>query len=396
MNAITWATVGALGLAGLLWGRIAWGAWRLRALPALGHPPYPGPRPWPRLAVLIAARNEADTIEPAFASLLAQDYPELEIVLVDDRSTDRTGEVIERLARGDGRATVVRIRELPAGWLGKVHALQRGLEASHAELVLLTDADVCFAPGALREAVAFMTARGLDHLAAIPRFEKTVGLVDIETAGGLRGLLTLVLPPWRATDADPRHFFGVGAFNLVRRAAFARTEGFAYLRMETADDVGVGMVLKRSGASSAAASAFDLVSVAWHRSLGSLFRGAEKAYATLGDCSAARMLLLAAAMAWIDAAPLVGVAFAACGHQPTVRLAGGAVGLAFVLANLLFARFTRGFLVCGLLTPLLVPITVATILRAAWLGWRRGGVDWRESRYRSAELRAGRRVRVPF
>src|SRR6185369_5444580 len=102
----------------------------------------------------VPACNEAGTIETALASLLAQDYPGLEIVLVDDRSSDGTGVIIDRLAASDPRISAIHVRDLPIGWLGKVHALQRGLERVRGALVLFTDADIYFAPGSLRRAVS--------------------------------------------------------------------------------------------------------------------------------------------------------------------------------------------------------------------------------------------------
>jgi hypothetical protein len=396
MSATAWIMTVVLGLPGLLWIAIARGAWRLRDVPALGRPPCAPPDAWPSLSVVVAARNEAHTIEPALASLVAQDYPGLEIVLVDDRSTDGTGAVIDGMARTDARVTALHVRELAPGWLGKVHALQCGLEGSRGEFVLLTDADVHLAPGTLRSAMALVVARGLDHLAAIPRFLPTRRLVDVEVVDMLRALLTVLLPPWPVSEPGSRAFFGIGAFNLFRREAFARTPGFPDLRMETADDVGVGMVLKQGGAACAVVSAFDLVSVTWHRTLADIFRGSEKTYATMADCSAIRMVLMAAASVWVEIAPLAGAALAVSGTGPVLRVVGGGVAVCFGLANVLFARFMRGYLVAGLLTPLIEPLTVSTVLRAAWLGWRRDGIHWRGTHYSSAELRAGRRVRIPF
>jgi hypothetical protein len=396
MSWAVWTAVLALALGGLAWTRVAWGTWRLRELPALGKPGEPAPAAWPSLSVVIAARDEANTIEPALASLLAQDYPALDIVLVDDRSSDGTGDVMERLARDDARVTVFHVRQLPAGWLGKVHALDCGLRASRGDFVLFTDADVHFAPRAMQEAVSFAVARRLDHLAAIPRFARVGGLVDLPVANGLRALITVVLPPWRVNRPASQAFFGVGAFNMVRREAFARSDGFDFLRMETADDVGVGLLLRRAGATCGVASALDLVRVTWQRSLGDLMRAGDKGYAAIGNCSAARMLLLAVVAAWFDAAPLVGAAEAAFGTHAGIRIAGGLVVLSFGIASLMFWRFMSGFLLASLLTPLAVPLTVATFVRATWRGWWHGGVEWRGTRYSSADLRAGRRVRLPF
>ena len=118
------------------------------AIPAL--PAVKAPGALPSLSVIVPARNEATAIGPALASLLAQDYPGLEIVAVDDRSTDGTGDVLRALAAANPSLRVLRIDDLPSGWLGKNHALWRGAQRSTGTWLLFTDADVVFAPGTLR------------------------------------------------------------------------------------------------------------------------------------------------------------------------------------------------------------------------------------------------------
>src|SRR4051794_14286975 len=116
---------------------------------------------WPTLAVLFAARDEEGMVGEATRSMLAQDYPGLEVIAVDDRSVDATGAILDAIAAEDGRLRVVHVRELPPGWLGKTHALQGGSEATSARWLLFTDADVVLGPGALRKAVAFAEAGDL-------------------------------------------------------------------------------------------------------------------------------------------------------------------------------------------------------------------------------------------
>ncbi len=104
------------------------------------------PAQWPTVSVLVPAKNEEDTLFAAMQSLLQVDYPALEIILINDRSTDRTGEIIERLALLDSRVRQIHIDHLPDGWLGKVHALHQGIDVSSGEWLLFTDADIHFAP----------------------------------------------------------------------------------------------------------------------------------------------------------------------------------------------------------------------------------------------------------
>lgn len=352
------------------------------------------PQLWPRLSVVVAACNEGSTLERAARSLLAQDYPDLEVVLVNDRSTDDTGEVADRLAAGCDRVTQVHVRELPAGWLGKVHALHTGLAQATGAWVLFTDADIHFAPGALRRAVAVAESKRLDHLTAIPAAWSVGVVVDTLVVAFLRTFLTVLQPPWGVDRPGSRRFFGVGAFNLVRREAFERTAGFEWLRMDTADDMGVGLLMKRSGARCLAVTAFDDVGLWWHRSVGDAARGLEKGFATLGHCRVWRLLCLALPGLAFDTAPLWGLAAALLPAPAPVRVLGAGVAAAFVLASIGFSRWSRSPVMPALLTPLLAPLITVLFLRTAWLGWRRKGIAWRGTVYPCPGLRQGRRVRV--
>src|SRR6266850_2473571 len=122
----------------------------------------------PPMSIIAAARNEARGIEAAVISLLRLDYPALEIIIVNDRSTDETGAILERLARQHSRLTIKNISELPEGWLGKNHALYAGAAVASGTLLLFTDADVVFEPTTLRRAITLMEQDELDHLTAIP------------------------------------------------------------------------------------------------------------------------------------------------------------------------------------------------------------------------------------
>src|SRR2546428_313277 len=123
----------------------------------------------PSVSVVVPARDEAASISRALGSLLAQDYPDLEVIAVDDRSADGTGALLHEVAAREPRLVVLRVDDLPAGWLGKNHALWRGAEQARGEWLLFTDADVVFAPDALRRAVGYALEQGLDHLTLAPR-----------------------------------------------------------------------------------------------------------------------------------------------------------------------------------------------------------------------------------
>lgn len=391
-----WAWIAAVPLAGCLvgWGLVLRGTYMLFRVPELRSIAAREPQTWPRLSVVIAACNEGSTLVDAARSLLAQDYPDLEVVLVDDRSTDDTGQVVDRLAAAYASVIPVHVRDLPSGWLGKVHALHSGLAQATGAWVLFTDADVHFAPGTLRRAMAVAEAQHLDHLTGIPAAWSVGVVVDTLVVAFLRTFLTVLQPPWGVDRPGSQRFFGVGAFNLVRREAFTGTAGFEWLRMDTADDMGLGLLMKRSGARCLVVTALEDVGLWWHRSLGEVARGLEKGFATLGHCRIWRLLALAFPGLVFDTAPLWGLAAAFLPDPGPLRVMGVGVAVLFVLASTTFSRWSRSSAWPALLTPLLAPLITLLFLRTAWLGWRRRGIAWRGTIYRCRDLRDGRRVRV--
>ena len=363
--------------------------------------------PGPSFSIIIPACNEAAALESALGSILAQDYPDLEIILIDDRSSDGTAAIVERMAAGDPRIVAFHVVQLPEGWLGKVNALDKGAAMASGSWLLFTDADVYMAPGTLRRAVAYAAHRSIDHLAAVPDLWPSSLLVDASVALFCRGLV-VALRLWAVADRKSGAFMGVGAFNLVRREALQRTVGFSWLRMEVGDDVGLGMMLKQSGARCCLVHAHGLLGLHWYRTLREMARGAEKAYSSVARCSLARALLLSIVLVAMEWAPLVALESSrigfqpvgGTGFQPVLRIPGLLwSGLAMLAAaagsSLILARWLRSRWLPGLLFPLTAIVAAGIMLRSGWLGYRRGGIVWRGTLYPKAQLRAGRRLRIP-
>ncbi len=379
------------------WLLMLYGVVRLRrGVRRLDRLDPPAPARWPRLSVIVPACNEADEIEPAARTLLNEDYPDLELIFVDDRSTDSTGEIIDRLAAEDPRIKVIHVTELPEGWLGKVNALDRGLAESTGEFVLLTDADVHYTRGALRKAVAHCEAERLDHLAALPTLWRTGVLVGSVLGSFLRQFL-VATRPWAVRDARSRAYIGIGAFNLVRRSAFEATPGFEWLRLETADDVGVGLMMKRSGARCDVVAAFGLLGLHWYRTFRDAARGAEKGYASATGCSLVQVVIRALIGLALETAPILAPAAAVLCGGWVIGAGAAAIVAAFLASSILLARWAgaRALPLPVLLGPLAAVVSAAAFLRCGWVGWRRGGVVWRGTLYPAQQLREGRRIRFP-
>ncbi|MCW2960167.1 MAG: hypothetical protein JWM25_1756 [Thermoleophilia bacterium] len=348
----------------------------------------------PRTSIVVAARDEAATLRHEVGMLEAIDHPDLELVLVDDRSTDATGRLMDDVARENARVQVVHINELPHGWLGKVHALEQGRRCATGEWLLFTDADVELDPTLPRRAVALAEQLELDALALLPSVHSRSVLVAGVVATFSRWLV-VGAGLWRAADPDRPDAFGVGACNLVRRDALESAGGFYWLRMDVADDAALANLVASRGGRTMLASGMDLVHVEWQQSVGGMTQGFEKYGGTGGVGSVPGAIALASLALLGEVAPWFAAAVVLASGQALapLLLALGTI----VLANVVAVVTTRrsGAPLRGLLAGPMAPALVWWMqVRAALLEWRRGGVVWRGTFYASEQLRAGKRYRL--
>src|SRR4051812_1089949 len=170
----------------------------------------------------------------------------MEIVAVDDRSTDDTGAVLERMAASDQRIRVVHITELPSGWLGKNHALHVGAALASGEYLLFTDADIVFDPDAMARAVAYTEDTGIDHLTLGPELESASMLLELVVTYFTLGFF-LLYKPWLVHEADRDEHIGVGAFTLVRTSLYRTFDGHRRIALRPDDDIKLGRMVKVAG-----------------------------------------------------------------------------------------------------------------------------------------------------
>lgn len=372
----------------VLWGvaaaSVARGTRRLVRLRDVAPRP---PESLPSLTAVVPARNEEEEIEESLRSLLAQEYGRLEVVAVDDRSEDATGRILDALAEAHPGLRVLHVRELPPGWIGKSHALQRGAESASGELLVFLDADVkMHGDDVLRRAVSALLARDLDHLTAIPDLETPGPILDAVT-GTFKLLFGIYFRPWRAEDPSSAQYVGTGAFNLVRTARYREAGGHRPIALQPDDDLMLGRLLKENGCRQAAVLGRGLLSVRWYAHLAELVRGLEKNSFAVADYSLLRVAGGTAALALFITWP--GLA---------LFLTGGATlwlnAAALAVMTLIYADSARAYgnsPVYGPLLPLTALVMVFIGWRSALLAIATGRIRWRGTSYSLEELRRERR-----
>lgn len=363
----------------------------MRDVPTVESMPLDGSRvSWPKVSVIIPACNEEDSIEASLRSRLEEDYPDLEIIFVDDRSTDRTGEIADRLASIEPRIKVIHVADLPEGWVGKVHAMYAGTGAAAGDWLLFSDADVQVGKGTLKRTIGFAERHAIDHLPVFPEFLPSGFLLDV-VISTLSRLLCMGGRVWAVGDPESNAAVGVGSFNLVRSSALEASPGLEWLKLEVVDDASMGQMLKASGASQLLANGHGYVAVKFYTSIRDALVGSERGmFTAIGGFSLARCVAMGALFTALELAPLL---FALDRHDAFLKRLGLAALSTQVGVSIAFNRWFGRPAYHAAFAPLASTSVAVLIIRAGILGKARGGINWRGTFYPTSLLKPGRRFR---
>jgi glycosyltransferase involved in cell wall biosynthesis len=365
-----------------LW-KVLCGAFGLPRVPNLLLPQYNiAPPGSPSITVIVPARDEAPDIAATLHSLLAQDYPNLQIIAIDDRSTDRTGAIMDTIAaQHPAKLRALHVTELPAGWLGKSHAMALAAHQAPTDYLLFTDADVLFHPSAIRLALANAVVTNADHLITVP-----TTIIRRWDEGALLGFFQIfsfwAARPWRiANPKAKRDAIGIGAFNLLRRKAYLAIGGFESLRMEIVEDVGIGRRIKRAGLAQRIAFGHGLVSLHWASGVNGLIGVMTKNLWAAFRFYIGLALLGCLWLVTFCVSPFLGLFFAPT-RIPAI-LTFAAIAYAYRLLN----RHSGISSWNALFYPFSALVFLFTLLRSMFLTLKQGGILWRGTFYSLTELR---------
>lgn len=377
------------GLLALAWcSRLISAAIGMPKIPDVARPEWDRrPDPEPRLSIVVPARNEEDSISESLKQLLSLDYSNYEVLAVDDRSTDRTGEILDRIAEtpaARGRLKVIHVDALPSGWLGKTHAMWTASQQSTGDWILFTDADVLFKPDSLRRVLAYAESERADHVVLFPRM--------IMRRPGERMMIAFFQTlfvfghrPWKVADPKTQDHMGVGAFNLIRRSTYESVGTYKALRFEVLDDMKLGKVVKTSGFAQRNVFGEDLISIHWAKGAMGIVDNLTKNFFAIMSFQWPRAISSCVALVFLNLMPFLGV-----------WLAHGWARVPYAIA--LFSMFA---IYCGmsqrssirpyyfLLHPVSTTLFTYTMLRSTLLTLWQGGVIWRGTKYPLDELKRG-------
>jgi len=342
--------------------------------------------PSAKVSIVIPARNEERAVGQTIDRALRQDYSELEVIVVNDASTDGTQAVIDQ-RRSDARLVPVKARELAPGWLGKPNALASGASVADGEWILFMDADIELHPSAVRDAVAACEKNGWDHLALLPEFVRrgfweellmplipTVGLVYV--------------PVFLAFLRRTPIAIGGGAFALVRRSAFEAIGGFETIKASVVDDLRLAMELKKAGFSSMGRIGTHRLRLRMYHGLREIMAGFEKNAHTGFGRSIVRPLVALPVSLWITLAPFAWPVAAALTPDTAFRapLSYLGVSLVLVVSSRALANLRLGFPLWPIaLSPIASVVFIIVVFRSLRMVRRHGVVRWRGREYPYSE-----------
>lgn len=375
----------------------------------------------PRVSIIVPARNEEDSIEQAINTMLDLDYDNYEVIVINDRSTDRTGKILDRIqkdprlsqnqremghltrsgAPGENQTPhpvaptpgatrvgpplqVIHHDKLPSGWLGKTHAMWSGAKQATGDWLLFTDADVLFKPDALRRVLAYAETEPADHVVLFPRMiMKRPG--EYMMIAFFYTMFMFGHRPWKVADPATDDHMGVGAFNLVRRRVYEAVGTYAALRMEVVDDMKLGKVVKKAGFAQRNVFGGDLISIRWAQGAFGVVNNLTKNFFAVLSFQWWRTVISAFGLAFLNFGPFVGVWLAPAWARLPYLVALGSVFLIYIGMSWRTDVPAYYFL----LHPVSTALFIYTLLRSMVLTLWNGGIEWRGTKYSLEELRKG-------
>ncbi len=349
--------------------------------------------PAPTVCVVIPARNEGSQIAPCLTSVLSQEYPSFEVLLVDDRSSDDTSAVARRMAASDARLRVLRVDTLPAGWLGKSNALWQGTRAITSDWILFLDADCILEPTALQVSIEEAARRGVGLMTLWPR-NRAEGFWEHLLIPLCAGIIALWYGSNRVNSPASPIAFANGQFLLIRRSDYERIGGHQTVRHAIIEDIPLAEAAKHAGVRCHAASGCELFSVRMYSNYTAICEGWSRIY--IGALRSGSKI--AASLVWLALGSLLPFVAAVVLFMPPVSsiarselstLALFALrlccGLHLALLVIVSYRFW-GFGKCRRSYLFFYPLTVVLVMRIlgqAW--WRlavRRSIHWSATVYR--------------
>ncbi|PRO66126.1 glycosyltransferase [Alkalicoccus urumqiensis] len=331
----------------------------------------------PKVSVITAARNEEKNIYHSVQSLLNLRYPDVEIIVVNDRSTDATGRLLQQLKNdhpNSSRLTVKTVSELPEGWLGKNHALHTGARLAGGEWLLFTDADVLMEPSSLQKALTYAEKEKLDHLTLTP-----------DNPGGTAAYRMFytywtILGLWNFIQLG---YAGIGAFQLLRKNVYDEIGGHQSTAMDTDDDLKLGRMIKNQGFRQQLGFGRGLFSVQWYESLPEMTAGLEKNLFAFTGYSIPRALAATAAVGWLHILP-----FFFWLYPGASAWLGAAIVLIYAGMYMYNQRLSGESALFAVLMPVSAALFLYCLNRSMFITLRHNGVTWRGTHYSLSELRS--------
>ena len=360
----------------------------------------------PRVSIIVPARNEEEVIEQALNTMLVLDYGNYEVIAVNDRSTDSTGEIMERIAEnphpfdklragsvspkeggtrmGHPAFRVVHHSELPAGWLGKTHAMWTAANLATGDWLLFTDADVLFKPDSLRRALVYAEAVPADHVVLFPRMiMKRPG--EYMMIAFFQTMFMFGHRPWKVADPSTDDHMGVGAFNLVRRRVYDAVGTYEALRMEVLDDMKLGKVVKKAGFAQRNVFGGDLISIRWAKGAVGVVNNLTKNFFAVLSFQWWRTVISAFGLAFLNFGPFLGIFLAHGWARVPYAVALAAIFAIYIGMSWRSAVPAYYFL----LHPVSTTMFIYTLVRSMILTLWHDGIEWRGTKYPLEELRKG-------